>query len=504
LTSSTGPSAKGQQKNISKLIGYFNHERNVNGEYCRVILGSKIISEGFTFKNVRHIHILTLHWNYTETQQAIARAIRYGSHRMLMDHPNQSIPVMIYQYVCLPTAETPSIGLQMLDVAQRKDIVVRRMTRVIKEISFDCPLVYERNVAEGSSYRDCDYNNVCEYRCDQCTPSNEPLDMDVNTYRLYYQESSDLNVWNAVRRFFRGSTGLPVDLYMLQDQLQVDDWFQLVRVLSTMIRFNTPVINAYGVECFIREDRNLFYLVDNILLPNNAFHLSWYTHHPTIMETQTLDQFLQTKGFPIYAQRIAELRANFSFALLNTLPVPLRELYKTLQQQSRQENVQSEQQIFRVVQERNLPYYGTVDQADKFRIVDVRTPGDVTDVRKMKSGSVCLESGFNKDRIVRVYFALGVDVPLPEGFREKYPDPEALVRSMKYGPELLAHPELALDPGQPEAFREALYQIIYLLAMGKGELCRTLREWMRENDLLALIVSEVKGTRKSKLKDIRV
>lgn len=504
LTSAT-KLTPGHSKDIPKLIQYFNHERNIRGEYCRVILGSRIISEGFTFKNVRHIHILTLHWNYTETQQAIARAIRFGSHRMLVDQPSVAIPVYIYQHVAEnPEMQEPSIDLQMLTVSQRKDIVIRRVTRLIKEISFDCPLVYERNLPEERSPRECDYSLQCAYPCSQLEAGRNPIDL--NTYRLYYQEGSDFDVWTAVCRFFSDTSSLPIHLYAIQDQLQID-LFQLVRVLSDLIRHNTPIVNAYGVECFLREDHNEYFLVDNLLLPNGQKHLSWYTRNPTVLQKQSLAQLIRRKGFRVYEQRIETLRAGYAQEILDSLPASLRELYKTLQQEQLQEGVRTEQDIFRDARARGIPYYGTVDQNQKFRIVDIQSGVGVQDVRKMKSGSDCLGPGFNKDRIVLVFFSLGIPLDIPESYLSLFPDPEAQLLNMKDGPELLVHPELnlaTLKESDAEAYTQSLYRIIHILKTNKKELCSTIREWMRANGLLSLIQSEVKGVRKLKLKDIRV
>lgn len=501
----TGPFAAGRSTDINKLIRYFNNDRNRTGEYCRVILGSRIVSEGFTFKNVRHIHILTLHWNYTETQQAIARAIRFGSHQALLDHPTAVIPVYIYQHVSIPpSAEQPVIDLQMLEVAQKKDIFARRMTRLMKEIAFDCPLVFERNYVQADTRdardaRECDYTDPCAYRCVQTqSADNMPTRPDLGTFRLYYQENTDLEVWNAVRQYFESSSGVPVDLFAIQDALEVD-WFQLVRVLSSMIRFNTPLLNARGVECTLREDHNQFYLVDNLLLPNDNVHLAWYTHSPVIVQKQSLSDLVWSKGVPIYANRIDALRAQFSEDILQSLPAPLRDAYKALRQEQVQTGVQSQEQIVQSAIQRRIPYYGTVDQNNQFRIVDLRGAEAITDVRKLKTGSRCLEAGFNIDRIVKVYFALGVDVPVPDEYVEQYPDPAAYLATKKYGPALLTDPELNLGALAPDALPGALYRIIRMLGMSKAELCNTLREWMRENQLLALIRSEPKGVKKRRV-----
>jgi hypothetical protein len=44
------------------IIKRFNNPDNVDGEYIAVIIGSRIISEGFTLKDIRQEFILTPHW----------------------------------------------------------------------------------------------------------------------------------------------------------------------------------------------------------------------------------------------------------------------------------------------------------------------------------------------------------------------------------------------------------------------------------------------------------
>ena len=50
------------QKRVQQLINRFNKDDNIDGDYISVIIGSKIISEGFTFKNIRKEFIFTPHW----------------------------------------------------------------------------------------------------------------------------------------------------------------------------------------------------------------------------------------------------------------------------------------------------------------------------------------------------------------------------------------------------------------------------------------------------------
>lgn len=84
------------------IINTFNSPKNVHGEYIQVILGSKITSEGLTFKNVRHVHVLTPFWNFTDIEQAIARTIRLYSHKALIDEGENNPTINIYMHASIP------------------------------------------------------------------------------------------------------------------------------------------------------------------------------------------------------------------------------------------------------------------------------------------------------------------------------------------------------------------------------------------------------------------
>ena len=70
---------------MSKLLKLFNKPNNIYGEYIQVILGSRVISEGFSISHIQKVHIATGHWNYSETDQAIARSFREFSHVYLYE-----------------------------------------------------------------------------------------------------------------------------------------------------------------------------------------------------------------------------------------------------------------------------------------------------------------------------------------------------------------------------------------------------------------------------------
>jgi hypothetical protein len=301
---------KHKQK-LNNLIHFFNHEQNYKGDYCQVVIGSRIISESFSFFNVQCIHVTTLHWNYTETHQAIARGIRFGSHDVLLRHYPQ-VTVEIYQHNAEPSTDVESIDMIMARTAQPKDVIIRRMTRILKESAFDCPLVYERNHPdnEQDNSQECDYQ-TCEYTC--ATAGSAFKRDDLDTYRLYYSEDSDQILENAIRDFFgtRFIAHRPVPFTQLQDELGADT-LQLIRVLASLIRQNQPIPNRYGIACYLRESQNAYYLVDNNVLPNDTPEMGFYSLQPYVTHHNTLAGIIHQRKFELDLERVQRVQASLS------------------------------------------------------------------------------------------------------------------------------------------------------------------------------------------------
>ena len=152
---------------IKNLIKKYNDPENLYGEYINVIIGSSVISEGISFYDIQEEHILTPHWNYSETDQAIARGYRLGSHINLINAGIKPI-LKIYQYVSIPDEEyedCESIDLKMYEISEAKDINIKNIEHLIKESAFDCALNYDRNHITGyDNQRECDYQS-CDYDC---------------------------------------------------------------------------------------------------------------------------------------------------------------------------------------------------------------------------------------------------------------------------------------------------------------------------------------------------
>jgi len=77
------------------LIDRFNMDDNTEGEHIKIMIGSNIISVGYTLKEVKSIHLISLPTNKNEEQQIVKRAIR------LYAHKDPNTVVYLYRYLAV-------------------------------------------------------------------------------------------------------------------------------------------------------------------------------------------------------------------------------------------------------------------------------------------------------------------------------------------------------------------------------------------------------------------
>lgn len=271
-------------KEISNIIKSFNKKENKNGEYIRVIIGSRVVSEGVSLKNIQQIHILTPHWNYSETDQAIARGLRLFSHKDLEDEKKgEEIIVKIFQHVSIPSNKKldKTIDYIMYLLSEDKDFSIKNIERVLREVSFDCALNFLRNYKPGNDYqRLCEYMK-CEYKCDVQNPE-QLLDeqLDQITYNLFYSKDILDGLINKINNLFKIKSFY--FLKELKDELKIND-FLLLSCLDFIISNNIPLIDNTFSEKYLKNYKNIFYLENNFedSFQKNSSMMSWdYNQSP--------------------------------------------------------------------------------------------------------------------------------------------------------------------------------------------------------------------------------
>lgn len=185
-------SSEEKDKNI--IDQYFNSPDNYDGKNIKIVLGSKVISEGYNIFNLREVHILDTYYNIARVEQVIGRAIRRCSHAQSWEQINKTpFPTVdVYRYCTVigdvnDKKREPTIDEILYTKAEKKHILIKQVERILKENAVDCPLFYNNNKYDKryDKYKNCiplkvaeeydtqvidDKTKICPVACDymQC------------------------------------------------------------------------------------------------------------------------------------------------------------------------------------------------------------------------------------------------------------------------------------------------------------------------------------------------
>jgi hypothetical protein len=269
----------------------FNVFENREGRNIKVILGSKVMNEGISLKNVGEVHILDVYFNFGRVDQVVGRSIRWCSHYKLMTESNVFPFVNVYKYV-VALKEGFSTEEDLYRKAELKYLLIKKVERAMKEISIDCPLNLQANIfkEEIEEYKDCKENpkdgelmcpaicdyTTCDFKCENLKLNSEYYDPSRRIYKEI--EKNDLDLTTFTTSFARSeidfckkkikSMYLINHMYLLSDILAFvrgsypeekkdlfDDFF-VFKALDELIPINQNELNSYKDTIVDKNNRN--------------------------------------------------------------------------------------------------------------------------------------------------------------------------------------------------------------------------------------------------------
>jgi hypothetical protein len=264
-----------QNKSVNFFIKNFNLPENKYGEYISVVIGSKIVNEGFTFTDIQKEIILTPHWNFSETSQTIARGWRINSHQELLKDLNK-VTVEIYLLVVIPDpainsesersssteGACKSIDEIMYSISEKKDVQIKQIENLIKKNAFDCPLLIEKNTLSKifDNLRECEYEK-CNFKCE----SEIKTETDFSSYILYYQD------FDKIKNFFQTyfNSHKSITLEELHSFFPDKKKQELLYYINQIIELNIPFTYKFNLLFFIRMTDNIIFRNFNIFFSEN-------------------------------------------------------------------------------------------------------------------------------------------------------------------------------------------------------------------------------------------
>ena len=166
---------KGLSKNNDKEIASLISEDNKDGQKIKIIIGSRVASEGLDLKNIREIHVLEPWYHLKKLEQVIGRGVRYCSHKDLEEHEKN---VTIYLYASLIEGKDINIDIDIYSKAEKKSNEIDKVEQILKENSIDCSL-----------FRD--FNKIDSKEIEENKEKTKLENVEVDDYKDNYKCKSD-------------------------------------------------------------------------------------------------------------------------------------------------------------------------------------------------------------------------------------------------------------------------------------------------------------------------
>ncbi|KAG0081447.1 hypothetical protein BGZ90_008253 [Linnemannia elongata] len=235
--------------NQSDRLEGFNHRKNVDGEYVRVLIGSKVVGESITLRNVRQFHVMTIHWNDSTIEQAVGRVVRSGSHSQL-DVKERKVDVFIHAAMC-NTAETGGKMGKTAGGDQGTDMYKLRICNDKQQLIAKMEEKLKRHAVDR-------YINQ-EIPDERYGPST-----DSDTFILHYMDRYARTLVPELEKVLK-------DLFTISNSVQMDDILAQVPKMYADVTVDlvckVVVNNIHILGKYLREDLDGFFLTDDPSMP---------------------------------------------------------------------------------------------------------------------------------------------------------------------------------------------------------------------------------------------
>ncbi len=228
---------------------------NKDGSTIKVIIGSKVASEGIDLKYIREVHILDAWWHMNRIEQIIGRGIRFCSHAAL-DEPKRNTTVFLHAAYLEETNSMESADLYCYRVGMLKEIKKGKISRLLKVYAVDCNLRKDATILTGLGYRkqtdsqrqprngskgevqekgegmaleDMPFSAVCDWM-DTCEPIRCDPEVPIQL------TASDDSTYSTFSAKFRETAILKVLAALFTEQ----PWYQQVELIQNLVQRGIP------------------------------------------------------------------------------------------------------------------------------------------------------------------------------------------------------------------------------------------------------------------------
>ena len=400
-----------------KLRRIFNSKENANGELIKIIIGSPIISEGITLKNVRQVHILEPSWNMSRINQIVGRAVRNYSHQNL-DEKDRYVKIFKYISVYSPDEKDQNgngngngnvtrffIDKEKYILSEEKDRSNKTIERLLKTISFDCELMKSRNIKnltdKNKNTAECDYME-CLYECKVKKPDTDKIDK--STYNLYinFFEKYDIKyVTDEIKELFKTYFIWHIDDIMntIKEKEQFISDETIYNCLIYITENKIPFLDIYNRDGFIIQKGPYFIFNNSEIDINSSIY------------TKMLDFSVDKNKYNLEEYSKLKLGINI-FKEIEKKPKKVVFVEKLSEEDSEYNmDIINNNKLFGTFRERGTKEEPFGQKDETFRIVDLRKDKSDKSEDKRKIVSGMWVGSFTKSKLIDITKYLKIPEP---------------------------------------------------------------------------------------------
>ena len=206
-----------QDVKVDYVDKVYSNIKNKEGKNIKLLLGSKVLTSGFSLKNVGSVQIIEAPYTLGEVEQIVGRGIRWCSHMDVMNINNMYPKVKVFKYVS-SLKNKMSAEEELYYKAEIKYLLIKKVERAMKENAIDCPLNFTANMFEEEMKQHnkckepnedmrkeaktelnncpalCDFT-VCNYKCDGKELNLKYYDRTTNIYKKLNKKELDYSTF---------------------------------------------------------------------------------------------------------------------------------------------------------------------------------------------------------------------------------------------------------------------------------------------------------------------
>lgn len=302
-----------QKIDINTVRRIVNDPDNKYGKNIKVILGTRVTSEGVDFKFIRQIHVLEPWYNLSKIEQIVGRGIRNCSHYILNEE-ERNVEVFLHAVKynsSLKYKNLETIDLRNYRISENKDIKIKSVEDILIKYAVDCSLNKKGNIFNDYKIkkqitstgaiikvdpndkpfsRECRYKSNCNYSCVWEPNPKKNYKIDVDTYNDTLAEDDINNTIKIIKKLFRKNTiyssnDLLNKIKKTDNNITCDDY--IFMAITNIINNKEKIYDKYGREGYLVNIDNYYFYQPKVF--NDIRSPVYYKNKPIDKKTKFIE-----------------------------------------------------------------------------------------------------------------------------------------------------------------------------------------------------------------------